>query len=837
MTFQTNPVLRPIPSICPTPQLSLRRSLRPLAAAPWAGSPAAAAAAWRRLAASAAEGRAVLLVESPAKARKIQGYVGDDYHVLASHGHIRDLPARAGSVQPEREFEMRWELSPGGSLRVEEIARAVRAAGGRVVLATDPDREGEAISWHLAQELQARGVVPQGAAPRRITFTEVTRPAVLAALQAPRALDEALVDAYLARRALDYLFGFNLSPLLWRKLPGARSAGRVQSVALRIVAEREAAIEAFRPVQYWTVGAALALPGGAGSVEAALASVDGAPPPKPGFLSQAAADEVARRVAAAQFSVAGATSKETARSPPPPFTTSSMQQEANKRLGMGASRTMQLAQKLYEAGHITYMRTDGVAVAPAAVHALRAAAQAAHGADHVPLEPRFFAARAKNAQEAHEAVRPTDLALRPEMLRAQGFEPQAVQLYTLVLARALGSQMAAARVRQAAADFASADGALVLRATAGHVAFPGYLAAYGRDASVAEDLTAGEAGGEGADAAVSPAAAQAAAAALAALQPGARVEAEGAAAEGHATRPPGRFTEGTLVKELETLGVGRPSTYAPTLKLLQARHYVRREGRALYAEPLGRVLSSFLHSYFEQYVDYGFTSALEGRLDDVSGGEAGWREVLADFWGPFQGRVQEMAGVGGKEVLDTLNAELEEMLFGAGDAAGAAGAAAAAGGGGARRGAARGRECPMCGGLLSLKLSHKGGPFVGCGAHPACSYTRDVSAAAEGLEAGDPERSARAAAALAGGLSSLEVAAKYGMRGAVRLVGVDPRSGKEVFARQGPYGIYLQLGTEADPEMRRVPLPKVAELLARSPRAAQLAAPRLVACWAPHHFF
>lgn len=761
-----------------------------------------------------------MLVESPAKAKKIQEYLGPDYQVIASYGHIRDLPAKTGSVVPEEDFSMTWELADSARPRLDAIAKAV-AQSSRVVLATDPDREGEAISWHLVQELERRGVLPDPSAAQRVTFNEVTRPAVLAALAAPRELSKPLVDAYMARRALDYLFGFNLSPLLWRKLPGARSAGRVQSVALRLVAEREAAIEAFVPQPYWSVHADVALPQGGGTVRASLVAMDGGPLPDPGILEESVAQSAAERIAAAHFTVTSSTSRQVSRQPSAPFTTSTMQQEASTRLGLSAARTMQLAQKLYEAGHITYMRTDGVSMAAQAVQALRGAIEAQHGAAYLPDAPRFYASKAKNAQEAHEAIRPTNPLATPEKLHAQGFESGAVQLYRLIRARAMASQMANSKTNQVTAEFESDSGDLKLRATASHTVFPGFTAAYARafpsngngeaDEAQVEGDPDGNSNGNGKTERSNALQREAAAAGLAALQKGESVSIGEAAPEGHTTRGPPRFTEGTLVKSLEELGVGRPSTYAPTMKLLQARKYVHKEGRALHAEPLGRVLSAFLCAYFPTYVDYEFTSRMEAELDEVSGGQADWKGLLNRFWGPFHEAVSSKKDLSGTEVIDMLNEELSALLFdtatGSNEAAGAAesGAEGAEGAellsnGQQTEGEASlrsGRTCPSCGNPLSLKMSHKGGPFVGCTTYPHCSYTRPVGQKMyDAVEFPDSYK-------------SLTVAEKYGFRGPVRLLGEDPNTGSLIFIRHGQYGPYVQLGLDSDTKMRRVPLPKV----------------------------
>ncbi|EFN55927.1 hypothetical protein CHLNCDRAFT_145197 [Chlorella variabilis] len=777
-----------------------RRALASTAASAAANAPAAAGAAATGSAAAAAkatrkqgaagaarQGPTVLLVESPAKARKIQDFLGPDYKVLASYGHIRDLPARGGSVDPDSGFAMKWQVLGAAEARLPAIASAVRQAS-RLVLATDPDREGEAISWHLVQELQGRRAILESTTTQRITFTEVTKRAVLEALQRPRDISEPLVHAYMARRALDYLFGFHLSPMLWRKVPGARSAGRVQSVALRLVCEREAAIDAFQQHKYYTVEADLQLPGGS-TIQARLAGVDGASPPQPGFPDQQAAAAVAARVAAARFTVREASSREQQRQPPPPFTTSTLQQEANKRLGLGASRTMQLAQQLYESGHISYMRTDGVSLAPAAVEALRQAAAAEHGAQYVAAEARVYRSRSKNAQEAHEAIRPTDPLLTAEQLAEQGVERPAAKLYGWVAV---------------AADLASEDDGLQLRATASASAFPGFLAAYfdpaaisaAADGGKAEDEAGaaqaeeeGEGEGEGEGAAVSSrrraqqeAARAAAVAGLAAIRRGQEVGVSEAAASEHETRPPARYTEGSLVKHLEELGIGRPSTYAPTIN---ARGYVRKEGRALHAEALGRVLTAFLQAYFPQYVDFGFTSSLEEQLDEVSGGGTEWQDVLRGFWAPFTDTLDHVGGVPVTHVIDRMNEMVGDQLIG------------------------EDRTCPSCGGQLSIKFVSKSKvpPFVGCSLYPSCKYSRPIQvdwtveepAVKKGtMGEGEEQMQAEKGVALTG------------LSGYARLLGDDPSSGMPVFVRAGLYGPYVQRGNnEEEQGFRRQALPRL----------------------------
>ena len=721
---------------------------------------------------------------------------------------MRDLPAKSGSVDPSAGFAMRWEATPGAAPRVAAIAAAA-AASDRVLLATDPDREGEAISWHVLEELKARGVLPAGGAGRA-TFTSVTKDAVLAALASPRALSDDLVRAYFARRALDYLYGFSVSPLLWRRVPGARSAGRVQSAALALVASREAAVRAFVPVPFWSVDCVLAPAGGSGApLSAALRALPGgAPVPSPGLTDAATAESAAAALAASTLVVASATARDVARSPPPPFVTASLQQAASALLGMSPSETMSIAQALYEGGDaaggeplITYMRTDGVSMPPAAVDAARDAAVAVHGAASVPKTPRVWTTRAKNAQEAHEAIRPTDARRAPSSLPpAVGRRHRA--LYDLIWRRTLASQMADARLKAHRVDVDAVAGPAAgarLRAAATAVVAPGFSAAYApadiraahaadkredREAAAAEaeaeadaeadaDAAAAVAADDaappttpGEDGALPAARGGAAAARLAALAPGDAVDLVAATAAAHETRPPPRFTEATLVAALEAAGVGRPSTYAPTVRLLLDRGYVEKagaakRGRALAAAPRGAVLAAYLNAFFGKYVDSAFTSDLEAALDSVAAGEAEWDQVVSDFWAPLAAAVAAAADVGGRDVVDALDATLGEALLDA----------AAARGGGAG-GAAAERVCPACGGRVGLKLSTNGG-FFGCANYPACAHVRPLWP-----DAG------------AGGVP-------HGGGSEPRALGTDPATGLPVTLRLGPYGPYVQLGPPA----------------------------------------
>ncbi len=678
----------------------------------------------------------VVVVESPSKAKTINKYLGSDFTVLASYGHIRDLPAKDGSVRPDEDFAMDWELDGRASKHVKAIADAVKNAD-HLYLATDPDREGEAISWHVMEVLNQKKALGN-VDVKRVVFNEVTKAAVLDAMANPRDLNRELIDAYMARRALDYLVGFTLSPVLWRKLPGSRSAGRVQSVALRLICEREAEIEVFRPREYWTVAADLDTPSG-DRVTAQLTHLDGRKLGKMDIADGAAAQAAVAAVTAGTFSVAKVERKQVRRNPPPPFTTSTLQQEASRKLGFGAERTMKVAQKLYEGidiggetqGLITYMRTDAVNMAKEAVMATRDHVGQAFGAAYLPESPRIYKTKAKNAQEAHEAIRPTDVSRRPRDV-AHDLNEEQRRLYELVWKRTVASQMAAAVLDQVGADIADANGRAVLRATGSAIAFDGFLKLYEEGRDDADDETAERR---------LPKVDEGWAMGLAAVIP-----------EQHFTQPPPRYTEASLVKKLEELGIGRPSTYASIISVLQARDYVRLDKKRFVPEDRGRLVTSFLSEYFERYVAYDFTAGLESQLDDISGGRVEWRTVLREFWGAFSAKVGETTELRVKDVLDALDAALGPHFF------------PAAGDGGDPR------RCPKCGdGRLSLKLG-KYGAFIGCSTYPDCRFTRRLEVV--GGEAGEAANG----------------------NGEARLLGSDPATGKEVTLRQGPYGPYVQLG-------------------------------------------
>lgn len=721
----------------------------------------------------------VMLVESPAKAKKIQEFLGDQCRVLASYGHVRDLPPKAGSVDPSTGFEMRWEALQHADKHMRALEEVMQGgASVELLLATDPDREGEAISWHVLALLKERGVVASNV--QRITFTEITKEAVLGAMSAPREINEHLVQAYLARRAVDYLLGFHLSPILWRKLPGASSAGRVQSVALRMICEREDEIDGFDRRMYWTVHGVVRLPDGS----TVRADVGGE-----GDTSFSTLEE-AKRVKAAiegarSLTVGKVVAKRTSRQPQAPFTTSTMQQESNIKLGFGASKTMQLAQELYEGGMITYMRTDSYSMSLGAVESIRDVIRIKFGEAFVPSTPKVFTRKkAVNAQEAHEAVRPTDPSLGPQAVAYRGYGPAAVKLYELIRDRALASQAENAASDAVAVTFVSGNGEdrVELRATGSKVAFPGYLGVLGRDEDPSSEAVTNFA-------------------ALSKLEEGQTVTVDSSLTEEHTTKPPPRYTEGTLIKAMEEHGIGRPSTYAPTLKLLFARNYVKSSKKRLYAEPIGRILTSFLKLYAPEYVDFSYTSTLEGDFDRISHGDQDWMDVMQQFWAPFEQKTKLLSELSGTEVLDSLNEDLASYLFRPTVDGTSTIPAATAVKLKDPNDAERQLTCPSCQAPLSLKLSHKGGPFIGCSQYPTCNYTRP-------LPSGDDDFVPTMAEDIGNAFKSMNIAEQYGMRGPVRLLGTQPRSDALIFVRQGPYGPYIQVGLDKDPGMKRVPLPK-----------------------------
>ncbi|MBV0911298.1 type I DNA topoisomerase [Anianabacter salinae] len=633
----------------------------------------------------------VVVVESPAKAKTINKYLGKDYVVLASYGHVRDLPPKDGSVDPDNGFDMLWEIASDSKKHVKAIADALKDDNA-LILATDPDREGEAISWHLREALTQRKSIKKDTAVSRVTFNAITKDAVTHAMQNPRDIDAPLVEAYLARRALDYLVGFNLSPVLWRKLPGAKSAGRVQSVSLRIIVEREMEIEAFRAQEYWTVKALLTTPRGQ-EFEARLTTFGGKRLDKFDLKTATDAEMAVRAVESRDLSVTSVEAKPASRNPSPPFMTSTLQQEASRKFGMGARQTMSAAQRLYEAGHITYMRTDGIDMAPEAVTAARAAIKDRYGEKYVPGSPRIYKNKAKNAQEAHECIRPTEMTADTESLRLS--DPDQRKLYDLIWKRTLASQMEAARMERTTVDIGSRDSQVGLRATGQVVLFDGFLKIYeeGRDDVVDEDddkrlpqMSEGEATGKKA---VTP--------------------------EQHFTQPPPRYTEATLVKKMEELGIGRPSTYASIVTTIQERGYVTKDKNRLIPEDKGRLVTIFLTNYFNKYVGYDFTADLEQQLDHVSAGERDWKDVLDRFWRDFKAHIDETSELRISEVLDKIDEVLAPHLYPP------------------REDGTDPRICPNCGnGRLSMRTARSGGAFIGCSNYPECRFTRPFGPPQEG---------------------------------------------------------------------------------------------------------
>ena len=684
----------------------------------------------------------LVIVESPAKAKTINTYLGKDYEVLASFGHVRDLPAKDGSVLPDEDIAMSWEVDTASRKRLADIGNALKNAD-ELILATDPDREGEAISWHVLDVLRQKKLLKDKPVSR-VVFNAITKSAITEAMQHPRAIDEPLVDAYLARRALDYLVGFTLSPVLWRKLPGSRSAGRVQSVTLRLVCDRESEIEKFRAQEYWSIGARLSEKGK--SFEARLYSVDGKKTDKLDIANATEAEALKAAIEAGTFSVSAVDRKPTKRNPYAPFTTSSLQQDASSRLGFSPSRTMQIAQRLYEEGIITYMRTDGVQMAPEAIDQARRAIVKEFGSDYVPEKARIYQTKAKNAQEAHEAIRPTDMFRPPNTLRGND---EQFKLYELIWKRTLASQMRSAEIERTTADIAvfATSRDIALRAVGSVVTFPGFLALYGVQAKEARDTDEAEDDVDSRE--------------LPPLSVGDRPKLEQALIEQHFTQPPPRYTEASLIKKMEEVGIGRPSTYSATVSVLQDRNYVRVDKRALIPEDRGRIVTAFLESFFNRYVEYGFTASLEEKLDLISDGKLAWKDVLREFWTDFQHHVEEIKDLRVSEVLDALNDLLADHIFPA------------------RPDGSDPRRCPNCGeGQLSLKLG-KFGAFIGCSNYPECRYTLQLADAA------------------AGGAS--EAGSGDGV------LGTDPESGLDVLLKSGRFGPYVQLGEGDAPKRSSLP--------------------------------
>lgn len=690
----------------------------------------------------------VVIVESPGKTKTINKYLGKDYEVLASFGHIRDLPAKDGSVDPDHDFNMLWEVDAKAAKRMSDIAKAVKDSDG-LILATDPDREGEAISWHVLEVLKAKKVM-KGVNVERVVFNAITKDAVMEAMRNPRQIDQPLVDAYLARRALDYLVGFNLSPVLWRKLPGARSAGRVQSVALRILSDRELEIEKFVKREYWSILAHLKTKDGAGFT-ARLVGADGQKITRLDVGTEAEAAAFRASLDKAKFTVQSVEAKPAKRHPYPPFTTSTLQQEASRKLGFAPAHTMRLAQRLYEGvdiggetvGLITYMRTDGVDMAPEAIASARKVIGAEFGPKYVPDVPRRYSAKAKNAQEAHEAIRPTDLSRLPKHI-SKRLDAEQAKLYELIWTRTLASQMESALLERTTIEILAEAEAreLELRASGQVVRFDGFLALYQEGKDDDEEEGNGR---------LPP---------MSVRDPVTRDKIE---TTQHFTEPPPRYSEAALIKRMEELGIGRPSTYASTIAVLKEREYVRVDKKRLVPEDKGRLVTAFLESFFKRYVEYDFTADLEEKLDKISNAELDWKQVLAEFWAQFNAAIGETKELRTTQVLDSLNDLLGPHIF-----------PAKADGGDPR-------ACPTCGtGQLSLKLG-KFGAFVGCSNYPECKFTRQFSSSGD------------------------ETARVEGEKPGQKTLGHDPATGEDITLRDGRFGPYIQQGEGEKPKRSSLP--------------------------------
>ncbi|MEM8687333.1 MAG: type I DNA topoisomerase [Pseudomonadota bacterium] len=698
----------------------------------------------------------VVVVESPAKAKTINKYLGSGYTVLASYGHVRDLPSKDGSVKPDDDFSMVWDMDTKSRQRVNDIAKALKDAD-KLILATDPDREGEAISWHVLDILREKGALKDKDVAR-VVFNAITKSAVTAAMENARDLDEDLVEAYLARRALDYLVGFTLSPVLWRKLPGSRSAGRVQSVALRLVCERELEIEAFKSQEYWTIEADLRTAEDK-PFRARLNALNGTKLGKFDVPAEADAKAIESAIKEGRYTVDSVEAKPARRNPAAPFTTSTLQQEASRKLGFSSARTMQIAQKLYEGisldgettGLITYMRTDGVQIANEAIAEARNVIQDDFGEPYLPSSPRIYKSKAKNAQEAHEAIRPTRLWRRPKDV-SSALDDEQFKLYELIWKRTMASQMESADFERTTVDVITegTDGKrYTLRATGQVVVFDGFLKLYqeGRDDDGEDEdgrrlpkMTKGETVG------------------LVKLEP-----------LQHFTEPPPRFTEATLIKRMEELGIGRPSTYTAILTTLRNREYVRMDKKRLIPEDKGRLVTAFLESFFQRYVEYDFTANLEEQLDRISAGELDWKQVLKEFWREFSDAVGETADLRITQVLDALNELLGPHVFPQPEDG------------------SDPRACPNCAdGRLSLKVG-KFGAFVGCSNYPECRFTRQFT-----QEEGE-DASKKAAMSTTG----IEL-------------GIDPDTGFPVLLKQGRFGPFIELGgtLEEETKPKRASIPR-----------------------------
>ena len=709
----------------------------------------------------------LVIVESPAKAQTINKYLGSDYKVIASVGHIRDLPSKDGAVLPNDNFKMSWEMHKDKEKVVKEIIGELKSADS-LILATDPDREGEAISWHLKEILNSKKTIMQKPV-ERVVFNEITKNAVLDAMKKPREINTELVEAYLARRALDHLIGFSISPILWRKLPGSKSAGRVQSVALKLICEREIEIEKFNIEEYWSISSIFSKNNNE-NFSAKLFVLDSKKLAKMDLKSEDDANEALDKIRKSSFNISKIETKRVKRNPLAPFTTSTLQQEASNKLGFGASRTMRIAQKLYEGinigsettGLITYMRTDGVQLSSQAIDELRNEITNRHGKDYIPQTPRVYKSKAANAQEAHEAIRPTSISRDPENM-SQYLDNEQLKLYELIWKRTISSQMQSAELGETAADISNKDMSIIFRANGSQVYFPGFFVYRDReDDKILPKLVENE-----------------------------DVDLEKADGEQHFTQPPPRFTDASLIKKMEELGIGRPSTYASILQVLINRSYVEKEKGKHIPQERGRILTAFLNNFFGQYIEYDFTADLEKKLDKVSDGKLNYKKLLEEFWDGFKPHLNKMSELERDKILEALENELSDLFFPKEDLT---------------KNGEPNKKCPTCSnGKLGLELG-KYGAFIGCSNYPECKFTKQI--ASNQNEENDANSTF--------------------MPNDDGILGIDPESGLNAIIKKGPYGIYLQLGDEKKPKRTSIPKLVEAKGIDLQKALAFLSLPRLI---------
>ncbi len=691
----------------------------------------------------------LVIVESPAKAQTINKYLGNDYKVMASVGHIRDLPSKDGAVLPDENFKMSWEMHKDKEKVVKEIIGELKSAES-LILATDPDREGEAISWHLQEILNSKKMIADKPV-ERVVFNEITKNAVLHAMETPRKINSELVEAYLARRALDHLIGFSISPILWRKLPGSKSAGRVQSVALKLICEREIEIEKFNLEEYWSI-TSLFSKNDKQQFTAKLSVLDNNKLAKMDLKNEKEVNSALEKIRNSTFNITKISTKRVKRNPLPPFTTSTLQQEASNKLSFGASRTMRIAQKLYEGinigsettGLITYMRTDGVQLSTQAIDELRNEITNLHGKEYIPQTPRVYKSKAANAQEAHEAIRPTAISRDPKSMSSY-LDDEQFKLYELIWKRTISSQMQSAELDETSADISNKDKTIVFRANGSQVHFPGFFIYRDRnDDKILPNLVENE-----------------------------NVDLEKADGEQHFTQPPPRYTDASLIKKMEELGIGRPSTYASILQVLVNRNYVEKDKGKHIPQERGRILTAFLNNFFGKYIEYDFTADLEKKLDNVSDGKLNYKKLLEEFWNGFKPHLNKMLELEREKILEALEKELADLFFPKNEE---------------DTYAQPNRKCPTCSnGKLGLELG-KYGAFIGCSNYPECKFTKQIAKNENKEEINTnetflPENDG--------------------------VLGVDPETGLKVIIKKGPYGIYLQLGEEKKP--KRTSIPKLVE--------------------------